>query len=188
MSQEGASVQAAVARMDAAVAENRAWFIILGLLLILLGIGAIAYPFLTTIAAKAALGWLFLFGGIGQTVHAFYTRSWSEFFLELLVGLLYAAAGFWLAFYPLSGVFTLTLMVALLFIFQGVVEFGMAFRLRPRDGWGWMLFSAIVSTIAGIMILAGLPGTGTWVIGVLVGVNMITSGWAYLSLALAAGD
>lgn len=188
MSQGSTLKQATAARLDAAVAEYRTWFVVLGVVLVLLGIAAMAFPFVTTMAAKSALGWLFLIGGIVQTFHAFYTRSWSEFFLELLVGLLYVLAGFWLAFFPLSGIFTLTVLLAFVFILQGGAEIGMAFRLRPRDGWGWMLFAGVVATVAGVMILVGLPSTATWAIGVLVGARLVTSGWAYLSLALAAGD
>lgn len=92
---------------QAAIAENRTWFIILGVLLIMLGIATISFPLLTTIAAKIFLGWLFLIGGIVQIVHAFSTRRWSEFLLEVLVGVLYLIAGGWLAFFPLTGIVTL---------------------------------------------------------------------------------
>jgi len=71
--------------MQAAITENKTWFYILGVLLILLGIAAVAFPLVTTIAAKIFLGWLFLIGGVIQIVHAFSTRAWSEFFLDLLV-------------------------------------------------------------------------------------------------------
>jgi uncharacterized membrane protein HdeD (DUF308 family) len=85
--------------VQAAISENRTWFIILGVLLIILGIAAISFPLLTTIAAKIFLGWLFLIGGIVQIVHAFSTRQWSEFFLDLLIGALYLIVGGWLAFW-----------------------------------------------------------------------------------------
>src|ERR1044071_7518211 len=80
-------------RVQAAISENRTWFIILGILLIILGVAAIAFPLLTTIAVKIALGWLFLVGGIVQIAHAFSTKQWSEFFLDFLVGLLYLVVG-----------------------------------------------------------------------------------------------
>ena len=57
-------------RVQAAISENRTWFITLGILLIILGVAAIAFPLLTTIAAKIALGWLFLIGGVVQIAHA----------------------------------------------------------------------------------------------------------------------
>jgi uncharacterized membrane protein HdeD (DUF308 family) len=102
--------------IQAAISENRTWFIILGVLLIVLGVAAIAFPLLTTIAAKIFLGWLFLIGGVVQIIHAFSTRQWSEFFLDLLIGVLYLIAGSWLAFFPLAGILTLTVLLAALFI------------------------------------------------------------------------
>ena len=175
------------ASVEEAVAELRTWFITLGILLMILGCVAIAFPLITTIAVKILLGWLFLIGGIVQIVHAFSTQKWSQFFLSLLVGVLYVFVGGWLAFFPLAGIITLTILLAAMFIAQGVLEFGMAFRIRPREGWVWMLVSGIIAILVGLMIFGGLPATAAWAIGLLVGINLISSGLAYLFLALAAG-
>jgi uncharacterized membrane protein HdeD (DUF308 family) len=175
------------ALVETAVAENRAWFIILGILLMVLGVIAIAFPLMTTIAVKILLGWLFLIGGFVQVVQAFSTQKWSAFFLSLLIGALYVLAGGWLAFFPLTGIITLTILLAAMFIAQGVLEFGMAFRMRPRPGWVWMLISGLIAIIVGLLIFAGLPSSAVWAIGLLVGINMISSGFAYLFLALIAG-
>ena len=176
----------AINQLQAQISENRTWFIILGIAMIVLGAVAIGYPALTTIAAKLFLGWLLLIVGIAQVIHAFATKSWSEFFLNLLVGLLYIVVGGWLAFFPLTGILTLTVMLAALFIIEGVIEIMMAFRLRPLSGWGWMLFSGIMALVLGCMIFAQLPSSALWAIGLLVGINMITSGWAYVFIAQAA--
>jgi len=172
--------------VHAAVSENRTWFMILGILLIVLGIVAIAFPFMTTIAAKIFLGWLFLIGGIVQVVHAFSTQKWSQFLLTLLVGLLYVVVGGWLAFFPLAGIIALTIMLAAMFIAEGILELGMAFRMRPQQGWVWMLVAGIISVLVGLLIVAGLPSSATWAIGLLVGINMISTGWAFVFLAQAA--
>ena len=165
---------------QAAIPENRTWFIVLGVLLIMLGIAAISFPLLTTIAAKIFLGWLFLIGGIVQIVHAFSTRRWSEFLLEVLVGVLYLIAGGWLAFFPVTGIVTLTVLLAAIFIAQGVLEAGMAFRMRPHGGWVWMLIASIAALAVGILILIHLPSSAARAIGLLVGIKLIISGWAYL--------
>ena len=170
---------------QAAIAENRTWFIILGVLLIILGIAAISFPLLTTIAAKIFLGWLLLIGGIVQIVHAFSTRRWSEFLLEVLVGVLYLIAGGWLAFFPLTGIVTLTVLLAAIFIAQGLLEAGMAFRMRPHAGWVWMLIASIAALAVGVLILIHLPSSAAWAIGLLVGIKLIMSGWAYLFLPMA---
>ena len=173
--------------VPAAVAEHRTWFMILGILLIVLGAVAIAFPLVTTITAKIFLGWLFLIGGIVQIIHAFSTQRWSEFFLNVLIGALYVLAGAWLAFFPLTGILTLTVLLAVMFIVQGALELGMAFRMRPQQGWVWMLVAGIIAILAGLLIIAELPSSAVWAIGLLVGINMIITGFAYLLLPLAAG-
>jgi uncharacterized membrane protein HdeD (DUF308 family) len=172
--------------VQAEIAENKTWFYLLGILLIILGMAAVAFPFVTTIAAKIFLGWLFLIGGVVTIIHAFSTRAWSEFFLDLLIGVLYLVAGGWLAFFPLTGIITLTVLLALMFIIQGVIEIGIAFRIRPHDGWIWMLLAGIVAVAVGVLLLAQLPSSATWAIGLLVGINLIMSGVAYLVLPMAA--
>lgn len=147
---------------------------------------AIIFPLLTTLATKIFIGWLFLIGGVTHLIHAFSTRTWGGFVLDLLEGALYLIAGVWLAFFPLAGVLTLTVFVASLFIFQGAVEGVIAFRLRPTKGWGGMLFAGAIAILLGVMIIGGLPGTAAWALGFLVGVKLMSSGWAYLLLALNA--
>ena len=156
----------------------------LGILLIVLGTLGIVFPFLTTIAAKIFLGWLFLIGGMVQIVHAFSTRGWSEFFLDLLMGVLFLIGGGWLAFFPLTEIITLTIFLAAMFVVQGIIEIAMALRMRPHEGWIWMLLAGIVALAAGLLILAQLPSSATWAIGLLVGINLIMTGWAYLLLPM----
>jgi len=174
------------AAMQTAISEHKGWFYFLGILLIVLGVAAIAFPFVTTIAVKIFIGWLFLIGGVLQIVHAFSTRAWSEFLLDLLIGVLYLVVGGWLAFFPLTGIITLTLLLALLFIIEGIVELGIAFRIRPHRGWVWMLLSGIVAIAVGVLLIANLPSSAAWAIGLLVGINLIFSGFAYLFLPMAA--
>jgi uncharacterized membrane protein HdeD (DUF308 family) len=184
MTNTSASAQAQ--SMQGIIAEHRTWFTVLGIILVILGVVAIAFPFLTTIAAKIFLGWLFLIGGIVQVVHAFSTQRWSQFFLNLLIGALYIVAGAWLAFFPFAGIITLTIVLAALFMIEGVAELVMAFRVRPNQGWGWVLFSGVIAVAAGVLIFAGLPSTAVWAIGLLVGINLLASGWSYILLAAAA--
>ena len=175
------------AQAHTVITENRTWFTIFGILLIVLGVLAIAFPFVTSIATKIFLGWLFLIGGIVQIVHAFSTKGWSEFFLDLLMGGLFLVAGGWLAFFPLTGIITLTIFLAAMFAVQGVIEIAMAFRMRPLDGWGWMLFAGLVALAVGFLILFGLPSSATWAIGLLVGINLLMTGLAYLLLPMVVG-
>jgi uncharacterized membrane protein HdeD (DUF308 family) len=174
----------ALARAQSQIAEHWVWYLFLGIVLLLGGCAAIAFPHLSTIAAKIALGWIFLISGVVTVLHAFSAGEWRGFFLNLLIGILYTAAGAYLAFLPLTGILTLTVLVAALFIADGVLELIMAFRIRSHRGWGWVLVSGLVAIAAGALIVLQLPSSATWVLGVLVGIKMIFAGWSFIALAL----
>lgn len=166
------------------IARHWGWFLALGILLFVAGIAAIAFPFLSTIAAKIAIGWIFLIAGVFEIIHAFYVKRWAGFFWNLLIGILYIVAGGWLAFFPLTGIVTLTIVIAALFLVEGVMELIMGFRVRPHEGWGWLVFSGLVAIAAGLLIALSLPESAVWALGLLAGVNLLFSGWSYISLAL----
>ena len=187
MAQQPISDPSAAEMIRAVIAEHRSWFMILGGCLIVLGFLAILFPFMGTIVVKTFLGWLFLIGGVVQIAHAFSTKKWSAFLFNLLVGLLYVFVGGWLAFFPLAGIVTLTVLLSALFIVQGILEVLMAFKLRPHGGWVWMLISGVLAFLVGILIFSELPSSAVWAIGLLVGINLLSSGWSYFFLALSAG-
>lgn len=180
-----ADIDAAIAAGRRYVAEHWVWFLVLGIVLLAAGVAAIAFPWLSTIAAKIALGWLFLLAGAVLAVHAFSAQQWSGFLWGLLVGALYLVAGAYLAFLPLSGILTLTILLAALFIAEGVLEVIMAVRVRPHEGWGWLLLSGLVAIAVGALIAFDLPSSATWAIGLLAGVNLISTGLGFVFVALA---
>jgi uncharacterized membrane protein HdeD (DUF308 family) len=153
------------------VAAHWGWFLALGLVLILAGCAAIAFPLLSTIAVKIALGWVFLVGGVLMVVHAFSASRWRGLIWEVLLGLLYLVAGAYLAFFPLT--------------VEGALEVVLALRVRPHEGWGWLLLSGLIAAAVGLLIALGLPSSAAWAIGLLAGINLISTGWGFLFLALA---
>jgi len=167
------------------IANHWGWFLALGILLVVAGMAAIAFPFLSTIAAKLAIGWIFLIAGVVEVIHAFYVKRWSGFFWNLLIGLLYIVAGGWLAFFPLTGILTLTIVIAALFIAEGIMELIMGLRMRPHEGWGWVVFSGLVAVAAGLLIALNLPVSAVWALGLLAGINLLFSGWSFIYLALS---
>jgi uncharacterized membrane protein HdeD (DUF308 family) len=167
------------------ISEKWGWFLALGIVLIVVGMAAILFPLVSTIAAKIMLGWLFLIGGVFMVLHAFSSQGWQGFVWSLLIGVLYLIAGGYLAFFPLTGLLTLAILLAALFLAEGVAEIIMAFRIRPHEGWGFMLLSGIAALAVGVMIALDLPGSATWALGLLVGINLLFSGWSYIFLALA---
>lgn len=180
-----ADLKAEAARIRFYVADHWGWFLGLGILLALAGAAAIAFPFFSTLAAKFALGWVLLFTGVVNVVHAFGTWGWRAFALNLLVGVLFLAAGAYLAFFPLTGIVTITILLAALFIAEGYLELMMALRLQPDAGWLWVLLSGLLAIGAGVMIGLGLPDSSTWVLGLLTGINLLASGLSFIFLAVA---
>lgn len=168
------------------VKEYWKWFLALGILLIVLGVLAIALPAFAALAVEIFLGWLLLIGGVAQCIHAFSARRWGGFLLQLLNGALYIVAGALLLAFPLQGVLTLTLVLAALFVVEGAARIVMAFRMRPMAQWGWVLLSGILAVILGVLIWIQWPSAAAWAIGLLAGINFLFGGTTMLMLALAA--
>jgi len=141
------------------VVQHRGWFIFLSILLIVAGAAAIAFPILSTFAVELWAAIAFAIAGVAQTIHAFASRSWGGFFWGLLVGLLYLAAGVVLWLNPIAGVVTLTAFLAAVLVVDGVFRSILAFQIRPRAGWFWLLVGGIVGIVLGVMIWQQLPSS-----------------------------
>jgi uncharacterized membrane protein HdeD (DUF308 family) len=156
-----------------------------GIALIIIGILAILFPTLTTLVTTVALGWLFILAGGVLLVAGMQLHGAGPFFSAFLVALLTFAAGVWLIANPAAGMIALTLLLAVLFLVNGAAETVLALELRPRYGWRWMLVSAGVSMVLGLLLAAGLPGTAAFFIGLIVGLNFLTSGFAFVLVSRA---
>jgi uncharacterized membrane protein HdeD (DUF308 family) len=171
--------------MDA-LSRNWGWLLALALLMIVLGLMAIAAPVYATFAVQILLGWILVIGGIAQAIHAFMARGWGGFLLELLSALVYLAVGALLLVNPVEGALALTIVLAAFLVVEGIFKVVMAWRVRAHPGWGWLLSSGILTLILGGLIWAEWPSSALWVIGLLVGVHLLFTGWALIMLALAA--
>lgn len=155
----------------------------LGLLLIILGIAAIAFPEFGTLAATFLVGWTLLVAGVMLFIGSFWIHGTLPFFTSNLFGLLCAAAGVFLLFNPLSGAIALTFIVGILFMFQGAAELMFAFETRPAKSWAGMFFSGLASIVLAIIIIAGWPGISSIALGLLLGINFLSTGIAYLFIS-----
>jgi uncharacterized membrane protein HdeD (DUF308 family) len=180
-----AAIEQKLAETRRLISEKWGWFLALGIVLIVVGMAAIVFPLVSTIAATIMLGWLFLIGGVFMVLHAFSSQGWQGFVWSLLIGVLYIVAGGYLALFPLMSLPALAILLAALFLAEGAAEIIMAFRIRPHEGWGFMLLSGIAALAVGVMIALDLPSSATWALGLLVGINLLFSGWSYIFLALA---
>ncbi|MFZ2447269.1 MAG: HdeD family acid-resistance protein [Syntrophobacteraceae bacterium] len=165
--------------------HNLGWFIGMGIGLMVLGLFAVALPLVATFAVEVVVGILFIIGGIMLISHAFRWRGANRFATELLIGLLYAAFGLLLLAYPLRGAITLTLVLTVFFLTGGMFKIIQAFRIRPAARWGWTLCSGILSLILGVLLGAGLPGTAFWAVGLMVGIDLLFTGWSMLMISWA---
>lgn len=155
----------------------------LGILMLVLGSLAIIFPAATSVSVSLFLGILLLIGGVGRLIHMFSSRSWGDFVLRLIVGLIFLTAGVLLLIRPIEGTLTLTLLLGIFFVAQGITSVVGSLMSRHQRGWGWLLFSGIVSFALGALIWAELPSSAAWAIGLLVGIFLIFDGWALVMLA-----
>ena len=149
-----------------------------------LGIVATLTAGLSTIVAVDFFGWILVIAGAGVTLHAFWAKRWSGFFLQLFSGLLYLVAGWMLATHGELSAIALTLVIAISFVVQGAFRIGAALSTRI-DGWDGLLVSGIITLLLGLMIWNEWPLSGVWVIGLFVGIDMFFYGGWFVSLALA---
>ncbi|MBV6651041.1 HdeD family acid-resistance protein [Hoeflea alexandrii] len=160
------------------------WMAVLAVICIVGGFLALLNPFGATVFAVTLAGWVFLIQGVIQVIHAFRVRDWSGFIWSLGIGVLSLLVGVVLVADPLAGAIPLTLLVAVLFLATGVAKTMFALALRPASGWVWVLASGLVSVVLGVMILAGLPATATTILGLLLGIELVSNGVLFLFVAL----
>lgn len=170
------------------VRQYRSLFIVEGVIFSLLGILAIALPGLFTLGAELLVGVLFIIAGVVQGWRTFQTEGVPGFIWSLIVAIVYLAVGIFLLANPLEGVVTLTLVLIFFFLVDGIANIILSFQLKPHGVWGWRLLSGIISLILAYIIYAGWPGTAVWVIGLLVGINLLFAGITQLVLAFSASE
>lgn len=160
--------------------------VLLGILVIVLGVLSLGTPLVTGLAVGMFVGGLLLVGGIFRIVFAFKAESWGKGILGFLLGALTILCGLIMLGRPLLGLASLTLVLAAYFLVDGIFEILVAFQIRPRKGWGWTLVSGIAAVLLGYLFWRQWPFSGAWAIGVLVGVNLIMSGWSMIAFGGAA--
>jgi len=178
-------VRAALGR---ALHEHSGLFLAEGIILVILGLLAIVVPPLSTLAVTILIGWLFVISGIAGLVMTFMARRAPGFWWALLSAVIALVAGAFLLWQPLVGVLSLTYVLIAFFLIAGVLSIFLSIEHRRElvGRWGWILLSGVVDLIIAGIILAGLPGTAAWALGLLVGIDLVFGGTALIMVALAA--
>ena len=163
-------------------------FLTEGIILLILGILAIVVPPIATIAVEVLVGWLLLMSGVVGLIATLRMRGAPGFWWSLISAVLGIVAGVVLLRWPLSGALSLTLILTVFLVLEGLVSILYAFEhKRELSGrWGAMLFSGVVDLLLAGIIFSGFPGTAAWAIGLLVGVNLVFGGSALIAVALHA--
>ncbi len=160
--------------------------LLMGILLIVLGIVAIALPSVSTIFAETWFALILASAGTAKLVYAYQIRNSRGFIWQVLLGVLYIATGVMLFFYPLTGVLTLTLLLGSFLLTEGVFNLILAFRLRPQQNWTWVLSDGIITLVLGGLIWFQWPFNAPWLIGTLVGVSILSTGASRVMFSLNA--
>jgi uncharacterized membrane protein HdeD (DUF308 family) len=153
---------------------SRGWAIAAGVLLILAGFEALASPYFAALFAALWVAWGLVFGGVAELLSAYGSaenRMW-----KVLLGVLYLAVGVYMLVNPGPGLLAVVLVLAWLFLVQGVISIVGALQLRPLPGWGWWLFDGIVTLLLALLVFSGWPGNSVRIIAIVVGISLIVSG------------
>jgi uncharacterized membrane protein HdeD (DUF308 family) len=161
------------------------WSIIWGVLLIVFGMLAVGSPFVAAVAVSVVIAWLIILAGVVHLVLAFHVHRTGSLIWKLLVGLAYLSFGVYLLMHPVLGVASLTLVLASMFLIEGILDIILFFQMRSMRGSGWLLGDGIVTLLLGLLIYVRWPSSSIWAIGTLVGVSMIISGVTRVMFSLA---
>lgn len=153
-----------------------------GIIFIILGLLAIALPVFFTLAFELTIGWLLLIAGLALGYRVFKSRG-TGFVAALLSSLLYIVFGLLLLLYPIKGVLALTFFLALFYFLEGITEMVYGALAKPIKNWGWLVVNGILALIIALIIWSGWPETSYWVIGLLVGINLLFYGISRVVIA-----
>src|SRR3954453_1503209 len=159
------------------------WYLIQGVLLIATGVLAIISPVLSSAAVVALLGWLLIISGVVQGLSLIGARHVPHFWLQLISVILAVLIGCLFLRDPAQGLVTIALLLIVFFMIEGISKVVFALTIRPFPNWGWVLASGLVGILLALILWANLPVTALWLVGVLLGINLISVGAAIAYLA-----
>jgi uncharacterized membrane protein HdeD (DUF308 family) len=175
-------------KMGAAVREHWKAFLFEGILLVVLGLAAMILPPLASLAVTIFLGWMFLVSGVAGLALTFWAPQMPGFWWSLISAALAVGAGIVLLARPVQGTLTLTIVVGAYFLAEGVttIMYALEHRRELSERWSWLLAAGLMDILIAGIIIAGLPGSALWAVGLLVGINLLFGGITLIGMALAA--
>ena len=155
------------------------------IVLILIGILTLALPVATSFGVARVLSWLLFFDGIIQFFDAFKSEGVWRILWKVVVAFLYVGGGIYLLLNPLVGMAGFTLILAVVFCIEGIMDLLTYFFGSKSNGAHWLLLHGVVTLVLGVMIWRRWPLSSLWAVGILAGVSILLSGVTRLLLALA---
>ena len=156
--------------------------VLLGVVMIAAGFLVLADVVLFTVISAIFIGWMAIAVGAFEIVHAFWTKGWGGFLWQILLGILYLAFGIALATQPLVSALILTYILGIALLLSGITRILLGIRFWRESGW-IMVLSGIFGVLAGLIILTGFPASGLWVLGLLLGIDLLSHGIGWISYA-----
>jgi uncharacterized membrane protein HdeD (DUF308 family) len=169
--------------MREAVKRHSLWYLVQSALMILGGILALFYPILSSFAVVLFLGWVLIISGIVQGISLIGAQNVPHFWLQLVSVVLSVIVGVLFLRHPGEGLLTLTLLLIVFFMVEGMSKIIFALTIRPFPNWGWVLVSGVIGILLSFYLWASLPVTAIWLLGVLLGIQLICEGVALGYLA-----
>ncbi len=171
--------------LDPEINRGVKWSIALSVLMIAAGVLAIISPHASGIAVTILVGWLLVLGGGAHLAYSWHARDGGGLIWGIVLGILYIIAGAYLLAHPVAGLASLTFALAAFLFIGATVEIVLSTHLRLSSGSGWLLVDGIITVVLAIMMWRTWPKSSPWLLGTLVGINMIFSGIARLAISLA---
>ncbi len=171
--------------LEAGLKKASGTSLVLSIILIIFGLLAIALPMVSSIGVAIVIGWMVIFAGVAQLVHAFQSTGIGHIVWKVVVALIYLVAGFSLIARPVAGVAGLTLVLGVFLFAEGIADVVAYFATRKSGNSSWMLLDGIITLVLGFLIWTRWPSSALWVIGTFVGISMVMTGTTRFMMALA---
>ena len=166
-----------VESISGAVTKNRKRLMWFGILFVILGVIGTYMSVAMTMASILILGIFVIVAGVLYIIEAFSAPDWVGKIFDLIVAFLYIVLGILIVMYPAASAAWFTLFLAGFFMIIGVIRLISGLMAKGKvSGWGWMVFAGLLSLTLGIMIIAQLPESGLWVIGLFISIELIIQG------------
>jgi uncharacterized membrane protein HdeD (DUF308 family) len=180
MAQASAAMREA---MRDTVKRYSTWYLLEGILLMIAGLVALIYPHVASVTLVFLLGWILIISGVLQGIGLIGAKDVPHFWLQLISAVLAIVIGVLLLRNPNAGLLVMTVLLIVFFLVEGVSKIIFALNIRPFAGWVWVLLSGVVGILLGAYLWASMPVSSEWVLGVLLGIQLLVEGAALAFLA-----